>query len=192
MENLRLHWYDTKGTTLIELMMTTAILSLVLVSLYSFLLMGNKIQNSAVTQSDLQRFGQKVLQEIIEGKSTQGTWVSGLREASKVTITGIGISFVVGEEGVFTHVTYYFEDGRIFYKDEATAGGDPSVIGSGGQVVLENVTGFILTEHVGENGRKLFRVTVQLEKALNSGGTNNITLSTEVTPRNLLPTESES
>lgn len=176
---------NDRGLTLIELMVAITIAIVVLAPIYEVLLTGNKVQIKSFSQVDLQEKTQQVLLELVEGKVVDGLRTGGLRQASQAPSmvavdTNKGIAFASAGK----LVTYYLEDSKIFYKDDAYQGTVPLNF-SGGSPVLENVQSFQIQEFIDLGStKKSYQVTIHAAKALPANGQNAVTFSTRVVPRN--------
>lgn len=175
---------DSRGLTLIELMVTITIAIVVLAPVYEVLLTGNRVQVKSFGQVEIQEKTQQVLNQLVEGKINGSSKVGGLREAgqNQIAIDPVrGIAFVSSGR----LVTYYFINQKIYYLDQVYSNQPVQVndISLSGNPLLDDVQSFS-NQIVMVEGKKMYQISINAGKRLASGGKKEITLTTEVRPRN--------
>ena len=168
-------------------MVAVTIAVIILASVYDTLIFGNTWHNKVFNQADLQEKGQNMLNQIIDGRFINSVRVGGLRQGRRVTNNGTGIAYVTVTDSVVYKVSYHLNNNSIYYDCQVISATDPEAttptIG-GGAPVLENVTGFEITE-INVSGKRTFSISITVEKNSYGGGANRAVLTAWARPRNL-------
>lgn len=170
---------DERGLTLLETLVTVAIIGLILLPVMTIWTQGNRTEATASRQFTQQEKAFKVLREIVDGVDRGSATVPGLRRATEIELDVVpgGLAFKVEN----TIVTYY-STGESLYRKSCEGCDLIPIERSGGTEVLTDVQDFTLDQE-----DRL--ITVRLEVRSPSLGTGSsdtgVRLTTKVIARNL-------
>lgn len=168
-------------------MVAVTIAVIILAAVYDTLILGNTWHNKVFNQADLQEKGQDMLSRIIDGRYVNGVRVGGLRQGRCVNHNSTGIAYVTITDSIVYKVCYHFNNNSIYYDCQVISAQDPEATNptiGGGAPVLENITGFEITE-INVSGKRTFSISITVEKNVAGGGANRAVLTAWARPRNL-------
>lgn len=171
---------NERGLTLVEMMLTMAIVALILLPVFTFMRQGTTTEATAGRQFNQQEKAFRILRELADGVDRGSTTMPGLRGATEVNVTG-GLVYKAG-----TSIVTYYSAGESLYRKSCDSGSPGCVLTpidpASGAEILTDVQDFSLDQ----DGRL---VTVELEvrspaRTTGSSGTG-LRLTTKVVVRNL-------
>ncbi|GEA15371.1 hypothetical protein E308F_16150 [Moorella sp. E308F] len=180
---LREHLRDSKGFTLVEVMVVVAIIGLIAIPIYDIYLRGWQANTKAFRQTNTQDAAVKVMEEICDGFTNNGARVEGIRGAGAVTFDSPDYSRFAYLAGTSV-VSYYLNDG-VLYRSVHPDNGSVVINETGGVQIAGNVKNFMVKPDSG----KLVSITLEIGQGSDVNTKSDITLATKILPRNLASRE---
>jgi prepilin-type N-terminal cleavage/methylation domain-containing protein len=180
---LRESFRNSKGFTLVEIMVVVAIIGLIAIPIYDIYIRGWQANAKTFRQTNAQDAAVKVMEEICDGFTNNGSKVEGLRGAGAVTFDPPGYSRFAYLAG--TSVVSYYLNGGVLYRNVQPYSGSVVINGTGGVQIAGNVKNFIVKPDSG----KLVSITLKICQGSDVNTKSDITLATKILPRNLASRE---
>ncbi len=177
---------DSRGSTLIEVVVAVAILAIITIPITSALTGGLRSQASAAFNFEVQETAQEGFSRILDGETRGGDKVGGLRNAIQACTEGDntscsgGIAFLLPPLETNQVVSYRQEGSRLIrtvcYLDQT--GCALNVPKEGGTPVMENVTRFQVNRD--QANPRVIKLIIEVKKEAPVTGPAGVILETSV------------